>query len=123
MFSYDISTCHCCGWICIFHHDNLLFKYNCNVIKPRHFFSKKHDAWKCRCNNFVMGNNFIVAKYHHTYQYFNHIAMVCFYGEFLNIPQNKHNASICDFCYKYTHDANCNYLYIIRFFFQYIKLL
>ena len=43
MFSYDISTCHCCGRICIFHSDNLLLKYNCNTIKPRHFISKKHN--------------------------------------------------------------------------------
>ena len=45
-FSYDISTCHCCGRICTFNHDNCLLKYNCNIIKPRHFVSKKHDAWK-----------------------------------------------------------------------------
>ena len=34
MFSYDINNCHCCGRIFIFHQDNLLFKYNYNIIKP-----------------------------------------------------------------------------------------
>ena len=65
MFSYDISNCDCCGKICIYHDDNLLFKYNSNIIKPRYFVSKKHDAWKCCCNNFcVMGNNSFVANDH-----------------------------------------------------------
>ena len=72
VFSYDISTCHCCRRICILYHDNLLFKDNCNIIKPRHFVSKKHDTWKCCCNNFCTREQFIVAKDHHKYQYFNH---------------------------------------------------
>ena len=62
MFSYDISTCHCCGRICIFHHDNLLLKYNCNIIKPRHFVSKKYDAWKCCCNNLCSGEQYYCSS-------------------------------------------------------------
>ena len=62
MSSYNITTCHCCGRICIFHHDNLLFKYNCNIIKPRNFVSKKDDAWKCRCNNFCYKAQFYCSK-------------------------------------------------------------
>ena len=62
MFSYDISTCHSCGRICIFLHDNLLLKYNCNIIKPRNFVSKKYDTWKYCCNNFCSEEQFYCSK-------------------------------------------------------------
>jgi len=120
MFSYDISTCHCCGRICIYHHDNLLLKYNCNIIKPRHFVSKKHDAWKCCCNNFCSGMQYYCSKRPSqiTVFKFNHNGLLPW--EFLNIPKNQPNASICDFCYNDTPDENGKYL--LRRFFLYIYI-
>ena len=85
MASYNISTCHRCGRICIFRHDNLLFKYNCNIIKPRHFVSR-NMTWKCCCNNFCNGeyiycsqrpSQILIFKSHHN---------GLFPWEFLNIP-------------------------------------
>ena len=110
MFSYDISTCHCCGRIYIFHHDNLLLKYNCNIIKPSHFFSKKHDAWKCCCNYFCSGKQYYCSKRPSQMTIFksNHNGLLSW--AFLDIQKNKPNASICDFCYNDTPDENGHYL-------------
>ena len=119
MFSYDISTCHCCGRICIFHH-NLLLKYNYNIINPRHFVSKKHDACKCWYNNFFSGEQFYCSKRPSQISIFQSHHNGLPPWEVLDIQKNKPNASIYDFCYNDTPDESGNYLYIRILFFQYI---
>ena len=106
MFSYDVSSCHCCGRICICHRDNLLLKYNSNIVKPRHFSSTMHDAWKCVCNNFCKGEQFYCSKKPSQIVIFisHHNGLSPW--DFLKLPKNKPNASICDYCYKDTTDDN-----------------
>ena len=89
ILSYNISTCHCCGRMCIYHHDNLLLKYNFNTIKPRHFVSKKHETWKCCCNSLCSGEQYYCSKGPSQITVFksNHNGLLPW--EFLNLPKKQ----------------------------------
>ena len=104
----------------IFYHANLSLKYNCNIIKPRNFVSKKHDAWKCCCNDFCSGEQFYCSKRLSQISIFQSHYKCLLPWESLDIQKDKPYASICDFCYNDTPNENGNYLYIRILLFQYI---
>ena len=114
MLMFSSQKCDCCGRVQPYHVDPC-FPTDA-VFQKKHFNTKFHNAWHCKCDGFCCGsqyygylkrNEITVYKDHH-----NGKAP----WEVLNVERNAYNAKLCHMCYNEIPSNKCSDLQFARSF-------